>query len=150
MKKPVLIGIGLLALATVSGVALHFKHQRDQIARQLYWQRAMVAHQGGSVGDLSPRPELAAKTPAVSPKTTFDAASAADAIGDYNQAREGYLAAARLHDREADARMRLVLLTLKAGAVDEANHHYEVLKTIVSSGDPRLAIARAGLAKGRK
>ncbi|WP_420894956.1 tetratricopeptide repeat protein [Sorangium cellulosum] len=46
-----------------------------------------------------------------------------DKRGDYNGAREGYLAALKADPRNADARYNLALLTFRAGIVEESRHH---------------------------
>jgi hypothetical protein len=71
-------------------------------------------------------------------------------MGDYNRAREGYLAVLRLSRGHADARLKLVLLTSRADVAAEAKHHLEELRAIVSPTDPRLGLARAVLARGER
>jgi cytochrome c-type biogenesis protein CcmH/NrfG len=63
----------------------------------------------------------------------------------YNAAREGFLAVLKVNAQHIDARVNLVTLTSAAGAVEEANHHYQELLQIAPLGDPRLSIARAAV-----
>jgi tetratricopeptide (TPR) repeat protein len=53
----------------------------------------------------------------------YDLALLADKAGDYNGAREGYLAALRLDPKLRAARYNLTVLTLRSGVLDEAKHH---------------------------
>jgi tetratricopeptide (TPR) repeat protein len=53
----------------------------------------------------------------------YDVALVGDRLGRYNEAREGYLKALRLHPGLREARFNLALLTLRQGARDEAAHH---------------------------
>jgi tetratricopeptide (TPR) repeat protein len=53
----------------------------------------------------------------------YDLALVADKRGDYNRAREGYLAALRADPGSADARYNLAVLTYRAGILAEAQHH---------------------------
>lgn len=53
----------------------------------------------------------------------YDLALVADKKNEFNNARQGYLAALRSDPDMADARYNLALLTLRYGAVDEARHH---------------------------
>jgi tetratricopeptide (TPR) repeat protein len=63
----------------------------------------------------------------------------------YNAAREGFLAVLRLDAQHIDARFNLVTLTAKAGADQEADHHYQELLEIAPVGDSRLISARSAL-----
>lgn len=53
----------------------------------------------------------------------YNLALVAEMRGDYNRAREGYLAALKADPRNAGARYNLALLTFRAGVVEEARHH---------------------------
>lgn len=55
----------------------------------------------------------------------YDLALVRQHQGDYNQARNGYLAALRSDARYADARFNLAVLCLDHGFVDEARHHVQ-------------------------
>jgi Flp pilus assembly protein TadD len=76
---------------------------------------------------------------------TYDLALCADRIGNYHDAREGYLATLRLDRSYADARYNLALLTYRAGALPEARHHLDELAAIAPD-DARIAPLRASLA----
>jgi tetratricopeptide (TPR) repeat protein len=56
--------------------------------------------------------------------------------GDYNQARNGYLAALRNDRRHADARYNLAVLTHQRGIAEEASHHVEKFRASFPD-DPR-------------
>jgi tetratricopeptide (TPR) repeat protein len=68
----------------------------------------------------------------------YDLALVADKRGDYNRAREGYLATLRADPRSADARYNLALLTYRAGILSEAQHHARKFREAFP-GDPRGA-----------
>jgi len=67
----------------------------------------------------------------------YDLALVADKRGDYNGAREGYIAALEADPSLADARYNLAVLTFRHGVVDEARHHVKKLAE-TSPKDPRL------------
>lgn len=79
---------------------------------------------------------------------TYDLALCADRMGNYHDAREGYLATLRLDRSYADARYNLALLTYRAGALPEARHHLDELASIAPD-DPRIGPLRASLALER-
>jgi tetratricopeptide (TPR) repeat protein len=81
-----------------------------------------------TVGDLDTAVEALRPVVAADPgdaEAVYDLALVAHKRGDYNGARQGYLAALRANPRLAEARYNLVDLTLSRGAVDEARHHLE-------------------------
>jgi tetratricopeptide (TPR) repeat protein len=57
--------------------------------------------------------------------------------GDYNRARNGYLATLRIDPRHADARYNLAVLCSAHGFVDEARHHVAKLRAALPD-DPRV------------
>ena len=67
--------------------------------------------------------EPLAKQDPTDAEALYNLALIADKRGDYNRAREGYLAALRVDPRNAEARYNVALLTHRAGVVDEARHH---------------------------
>lgn len=70
------------------------------------------------------------------PEVRYNLALIADKRGDFNGARQGYLAALKADPRNADARYNLALLTFHAGVIDEARHHVRKLMDM-SPDDPR-------------
>lgn len=56
--------------------------------------------------------------------------------GDYNRARNGYLAALRADPRHADARYNLAVLTHRHGVTEEAKHHVTKFRSTFPD-DPR-------------
>lgn len=68
----------------------------------------------------------------------YDLALIADKRGDYNRAREGYLAALRADPKLANARYNLAMLTARNGVFDEARHHARKFNEITPN-DPRYA-----------
>lgn len=60
------------------------------------------------------------------PNALYDRALIHDHAGEYNKAREGYLAALRADPRQKNARYNLAMLTLRQGIGAEAKHHAEV------------------------
>ncbi len=58
--------------------------------------------------------------------------------GRYNDARTAYLAALAAEPRYHDARYQLVLLTARGGALLEARHHLERLRTVLGAQDERV------------
>jgi len=71
-------------------------------------------------------------------EAAFDLALVADKRGDYNGARQGYLRVVAMDASNTGARYNLALLTLRAGAVDEARHHAQMF-ALAAPGDPRNA-----------
>lgn len=67
----------------------------------------------------------------------YDLALVADKKDNYNQARQGYLAALRADPKLANARYNLALLTLRHGVLEESRHHARKFAEI-SPGDPRI------------
>ena len=66
----------------------------------------------------------------------YNLALVADKRGEYNRAREGYLAALRSDPRNADARYNLAQLTFRAGVLEEARHHVKKFQDMFPE-DPR-------------
>jgi tetratricopeptide (TPR) repeat protein len=126
---------------------LHSQRERGHAAGELR-EKAMVARQNGNLSESLAQFEALAKVSPADPEPVYEAACDADGLGDYNRAREGYLAALRLDRKHANARLKLVLLTARAGAAGEAAHHFEELSFVVAAKDARLAVARAALAQG--
>jgi tetratricopeptide (TPR) repeat protein len=78
------------------------------------------------MGDLDGAKKLLDPLVAKNPddaKAQYDLALIADKKKQFNAARQGYLAALRSDPGQADARYNVAVLTLNAGAVDEAKHH---------------------------
>ncbi len=67
----------------------------------------------------------------------YNLALIADKRGDYNKAREGYLAALKADPRHANARYNLAVLTFRRGIVEESRHHVKKLAEAWPK-DPRL------------
>ena len=65
---------------------------------------------------------LAAQDPN-DPEVLYDLGLVADQKGDYNRARQGYLAALRADPKLASARYNLVVLTMNRGVLEESKHH---------------------------
>lgn len=65
----------------------------------------------------------------------------------YTDARTGYLRVLRLRPDHLDARLNVALLTLGAGALEEARHHQRKLLGQAPAGDPRVAKLAAALDK---
>jgi tetratricopeptide (TPR) repeat protein len=76
----------------------------------------------------------------------YDLALVDHTSGKYRDAREGYLNALRMDPKHADSRHNLVVLTYKAGATEEAQHHLKKLMESVP-GDPRIAQLQAMLSR---
>ena len=72
------------------------------------------------------------------PDAVYDRALVADRRGDYNRAREGYLATLRLQPAYAAARYNLAVLTWRRGVTGEAHHHVELFQRDYPA-DPRGA-----------
>ncbi len=60
------------------------------------------------------------------PNALYDRALINDHAGDYNKARQGYLAALKADPRQKNARYNLAMLTLRQGIGAEAKHHAEL------------------------
>jgi Flp pilus assembly protein TadD len=58
----------------------------------------------------------------------YDLALIADKKGDFNRARQGYLAALKADPRSASARYNLALLTWRFGVKEESQHHLQKFK----------------------
>jgi predicted Zn-dependent protease len=56
--------------------------------------------------------------------------------GEYNRAREEFLATLRIDPKNVAARASLVELTRGAGAVAESRHHLDELRALLGAGDP--------------
>jgi tetratricopeptide (TPR) repeat protein len=75
-------------------------------------------------------------------RAAFERALAAQQMGRFHEAREGYLRALALDPNLADARYQLALLTHAANAQDESRHDLAELERI-APGDPRISSLRA-------
>jgi tetratricopeptide (TPR) repeat protein len=149
-KKTVVIAAAAVAVTATIGMALHFKHERDRTARDLIVQKALLARQSGKLQQSFDLFQSLVKLSATDEVAVYEAANDANSMGDYNRAREGYLAALRLNRNNADARLKLVLLTAQAGVAEEAKHHFEELIAITSPADPRREAAYAALSKDKR
>jgi hypothetical protein len=137
----------MFTMLTLASAALFLqqRQQRARLERELIWQKALLARQGGD-RKASQRLFLAmAEEAPKDPRPRFEAACDADGMGDYNGAREGFLQVLRLDPQHADARFKLVLLTARAGVSEEAQHHLEILRKVLKPSDARLATARAAV-----
>ena len=149
-RTMVVTGTAVVALGAMGAVALHFKTDRDRMGRELLWQKAIAARQNGELHNFLAAFDSLAQASPGDPRPAYEAACDADALGNYNLAREGYLSVLQRLPTHADARLKLVLLTARAGVAAEAAHHLEQLQAIVAPSDPRLAAARAAIARGRQ
>ena len=75
-------------------------------------------------------------------RAAFERAFAAQQMGRFHEAREGYLRALALDPNLADARYQLALLTHAANTQDESRHDLAELERI-APGDPRISSLRA-------
>ena len=71
-------------------------------------------------------------------EAAFSTAICADKLGNYLQAREGFLQTLRIDPKHVEARRYLVVLTFKAGAKDEARHHFQKLAELLPKDSPVL------------
>ncbi|MFO0617303.1 MAG: hypothetical protein U0414_32200 [Polyangiaceae bacterium] len=123
-----LYGDGLLALARgdaddalrLAKAAVDAGGDRDA---QLFYVQLLI----GKRDDATARPllqKLLAQFPSDG-NALYDLALLDDYAGDYNRAREGYLAALKVDPKQRNARYNLAMLTLGRGISGEAKHHAE-------------------------
>lgn len=119
--------------------------ENKEMERRLFREDAMrAAREGRHVEAAKALGEVARQSPQ-DVEAAYMGAREADAAGDYNAAREGYLKTLALEPHHGDARARLVELTERAGARDEARHHLSRLEEQLGASDPRVIVLRQRL-----
>jgi tetratricopeptide (TPR) repeat protein len=146
LSRTVVIALGAGALLAALLVAGYFHRENRRVEAELAIERAVAAAGRGETTPAIATLEALAQTGPVRGRALFERARIAQHLGDYNGAREGYLAALAIDPHHADARMSLVELTAGAGAIEEARHHLGELEKLVAASDPRVSRSRALLA----
>ncbi len=72
-------------------------------------------------------------------EAAFSAAVCNDRLGRYAAAREGFLQTLRIDPKHVEARKYLVLLTYRAGAKAEAQHHLDKLAELLPKDSPLVS-----------
>jgi len=75
-------------------------------------------------------------------EAAFTAAVCSDRLGQYHDAREGFLRVLQIDPGHVPARIHLIALTANAGAFDEARHHLAKLEALLPADHPTVVAAR--------
>lgn len=81
-------------------------------------------------------------------EAAFSAAVCDDKLGRYAAAREGFLQTLRIDPKHVEARKYLVLLTFRAGAKAEAQHHLDKLAELLPKDSPLVTQLQTMISAG--
>jgi tetratricopeptide (TPR) repeat protein len=139
-----------MALARLECDADHMTKCRESAQRALELGRGIEAERlvGRTLlaqGSFEPARQHFRRLLDVEPRdreALFTDAICSDRLGQYHDAREGFLHVLQVDPAHVRARIQLVALTANSGALDEARHHLSKLEALLPPNDPQLAAAR--------